>query len=505
MNRLISCFVTVALAAEAASTPLAAQVTLGPEGPVNQERNKKRPSRQEREYRLSVDPARQPEPALKYSLQPGFLQQTPGNGVPYYYRALLMYQQSSAETRDAVEQWLDQPSGDLELGKVKRTLDRLSNVFHSLRTASLREHCDWQWRIGDLERPSEVFSFLLPELGKARSLGRLLALRARVEIAEHRYEDALDTLAIGYKLARDVAEPPTLVNDLVGIAIAEVMTVELIGLIDAPDSPNLYWALAELPRPLIDMRPAMQHEMVLPLRMFPALSDPETAQRTPEEWRDLVIDFFRQIVEIAGSASETGLDGKAPVTEAAALGLVTLGYPRAKRELIEAGYPRDDIEKMSVGQVVAIYQSRTYAHTYHEMFKWMLLPFHEAWQRQQQTQRELRQQGYFGQLGTMREIIPVANLLLPAVGNARRAEVRLSARLDALQAVEALRMYAAEHADRLPSSLSEVTTVPVPVNPVTGKPFPYRLDGATAVLEIPEAPGMRANHTWRIEITVSKP
>ena len=45
--------------------------------------------------------------------------------------------------------------------------------------------------------------------------------------------------------------------------------------------------------------------------------------------------------------------------------------------------------------------------------------------------------------------------------------------------VEALRLYAAEHDGKLPAKLSDIS-VPLPIDPVTGKPFVYAVDGATA-------------------------
>jgi len=38
-----------------------------------------------------------------------------------------------------------------------------------------------------------------------------------------------------------------------------------------------------------------------------------------------------------------------------------------------------------------------------------------------------------------------------------------------------------------------VTVVPVPLNPATGEPFPYKLDAATntATLEVPTNPGLQ--------------
>ena len=53
--------------------------------------------------------------------------------------------------------------------------------------------------------------------------------------------------------------------------------------------------------------------------------------------------------------------------------------------------------------------------------------------------------------------------------------------------VEALRLHAAAHEGQLPARLADIG-VPMPVDPVTGKPFDYDAEGATAHLRGP-APG----------------
>src|SRR5271157_861402 len=71
------------------------------------------------------------------------------------------------------------------------------------------------------------------------------------------------------------------------------------------------------------------------------------------------------------------------------------------------------------------------------------------------------------------------------------AQMKLDRRVAALRVVEAIRLYAASHGGKLPEELNQVTEVPVPEDPATGKPFEYRRDGAAAVLALPEA-GLRA-------------
>jgi hypothetical protein len=84
----------------------------------------------------------------------------------------------------------------------------------------------------------------------------------------------------------------------------------------------------------------------------------------------------------------------------------------------------------------------------------------------------------------------------------RDAQTRLDWQLNALQTVEAIRMHAAA-AGRLPATLAEIKVVPVPQNPVTGQGYEYRLDGDTAVLDLPESDGF-AGVAWRFEITLAK-
>ena len=249
----------------------------------------------------------------------------------------------------------------------------------------------------------------------------------------------------------------------------------------------------------------MQYEKSLPLLMFPILRNPETAQCSPDQWRDMVVRLVQDMLQIEGDSSPPAGISQRVIAQATAVALVTVGYPRAKRELRAAGYQPEQIEQMPVGQVIAIHQSRAYAHVYHEMFKWMYLPFDQAWPRQQHTQETLSGQGYLsGTPLSSRETIPISQLLLPGVTAAHRAETRLSAYLAALQAVEAIRMDAAQHQGRLPASLDQLA-LPVPHNPVTGTPLLYRVEGETAILEIPPAPGLEPKNAWRIELKMDKP
>ena len=110
-------------------------------------------------------------------------------------------------------------------------------------------------------RGPETVEFLLPEFQSSRELARMLALRTRLAIAEHRYDDAIEFMRQQYRLGHDVAKEPFLVCGLIGIAIDGIANGTIIELMANPDSPNMYWALTELPQPAIDLQSAVRFEM----------------------------------------------------------------------------------------------------------------------------------------------------------------------------------------------------------------------------------------------------
>jgi hypothetical protein len=83
------------------------------------------------------------------------------------------------------------------------------------------------------------------------------------------------------------------------------------------------------------------------------------------------------------------------------------------------------------------------------------------------------------------------------------AQARLDRRVAALRVVEAIRMYAATKGGALPESLDNITDVPVPLDPVTGKPFGYHLEGGRAQVSGPSG-GMAPVYRLSYGITVVK-
>jgi hypothetical protein len=461
--------------------------------------------------RLVVDPAAEPRPALKYRFMTPLSERKPGNAAPYYYRAILAFAQYRARVVDAkghpdldnrLDSWAQTTLENLPRAEVHKAIDGFA-AFDNLQEAASRERCDWDWRVQDIEGPKSLY-FLLDEVQQSRGLARLLAVKARLEIAEGRYDDAVDTFRIGYQLARDLAESPFLISGLVGVAVAGILDDQAHTFIGAPKSPNLYWAFTELPRPFIDMRPALEFEVTAPSRIFPFLKDPEHAEHSAEQWADLVSRALHTATSLGGierSQSSYGWQSRLVTT-----GLALRGYTQAKRNLIATGYDAQKIEQMPVGQVIAIDEARFSRYIADESRKWTLVPYAEGWQRLKAVDRELVRGRYLGPPLSGREVIPINSLLLPATSAAIDATIRRDISIAADRVIEAIRMQAAQNGGKLPRTLSEISIVPVPAHPRFGTPFPYRVEGEKATLEVrrmTEAPQPMQEGDYLFEITIA--
>lgn len=442
--------------------------------------------------KLVLRPAAEPRPALRYRLLPGLLEQKPGNAAVVYNKiGLYLGNEGRQKLDDQTAKWQEVPLADLPREEVRKLLAANRQVLDDLDLAARRERCDWELPL----RERDFVSLLLPEIQMTRCLARLLSIQIRLEIAEGQTDRALRGIQTGFALARHVAEGPTLVNGLVGIAIANLMDARLEELIQQPGAPNLYWALTSLPSPLIDMRTAIETEANMLYLTFPELTGLDDMQRSPAYWQ--------QFVDRMGSnmARWTGLTGPASELQvrAAIVALAIKGYPQAKRYLIEHGRSPQQVEAMPVAQVVMVYTMDTYNDLRDQMFKWLYVPYWEARTGIVEMEGRLRSEA------RDREIVPLASLLLPAIGSVHAASARSDRRIALLQTVEALRLYAAAHDGQLPAKLSDVTEAPIPIDPMTGQAFAYRANNSTAVLEAMPPPGMAADSFgYRYEITLGR-
>jgi len=456
--------------------------------------------------KLTLHPAAEPSPALKYRLIPGYWERKPGNAAPFYYRSLLVLNQNQAlkdlqkTEAENLDRWLEQPCEGQVREEIRKWVDSYPRpVLGELREAVYREECNFDFGLHNREG-IELISFLLPEVQEMRSLGRFLRLKARVDISEGKYDQAIESLKFGYQISKDVASEPLLINGLVGIAVASTMNAEAEHWIGSPGSPNLYWALTSLPQPLVDLRPALLQESRLPETMFPFIKDADTADRTAEEWQRIMVDMTKKVQEISGEQNKFDDVARNFVITA----VLMRAYPFAKAELKKAGYDEQKLEKMAVAQVVAIHTQRTVRYIADEFAKAAYLPTRQREEYYNQLEKRLIRDRWIGPGFTSRESIPIASLLMPAVGAALSAQSRHERDLAALKTLEAIRAHLAATGE-LPEKLDDITVLPVPLNPITDQPFPYRRNGEKAILEVPPTGGRPGGQQGKIyELTAAK-
>jgi len=436
---------------------------------------------------VTIHPAAAPNPALKYHLLPTFLESTPGDAVPLYAKALVehmetwrgicdeaLYSKKSSSDLDNVEKWLETPLDKLPRDRVRKLVDSFGgSVKSQLELAVRREHCNWDAPL----RQGHVFEVLLPEVREFRHMARIVALRARLQIAEGKYTDALASLQTGYSMARQVAEQPFVVTNLVGTVIAGMMSDQLLTLCQQPGSPNLYWSITELPSPWIDRWRSVRAEYDGAYLQWPELQAIRHAPYAPEQWNRVLQKVVSETVRYEMLDGGRHLSDKELAARSArVLARALKAVPKSKADLIAPGHTQKDLDAMPPAQIVLVHALETYDRLRDDLLKWWHLPYWQAQEGIEAADRNLES-------AKKRELIPMPSAILPTASSPLFAFVATDRQLAAIRCIEALRLYAATHDGNLPATLDEIKDVPIPLNPVTGKAFGYHLEGKTAVLD----------------------
>jgi hypothetical protein len=476
-------FMLTAAAMLCLSRPASAQTT----APAPQPDEQKIPV-----VKITLHPAAETRPALKYQLLPPIGERKPGNAAVIYNRIPAEYYHFFADDKvwDDLCNLLDAPLSELRREESRVVIQKFNAIIADTVRAAHYESCDWQIPIRD-ECP---FLILLPEAQQTRSFARALAAKARLQIAEGKLEEALQTLQAGYAFARHVAAGQTVIHGLIGKAIAGLMSEQLRELIQQPGAPNLYWAICSLPRPIVDIRPGLDGEFDAFYLSFPKVRDLEKNIMSVEESRLLLEESTDHLNEIfKGLAMQN--PGTKFETRFAALAVILADYPWAKKYLIDGGMAPEKIEAMPVAQVMMISIARHYDEARGDLFKWLYTSDPEALAGLTRFSADFSRK-----MKTRDVFFSIENIFLPGLANVAIAKFTNEREFAALQTLEALRIYAAAHRGRLPDRLSDITEVPVPLDPTQNKPFYYHAEGNTATLESPNPPGSPLDRYLKYEI-----
>jgi hypothetical protein len=435
---------------------------------------------------LILHPAAVPSPALKYPLLPELRDTIPGNAVTHYRQALKNMKQDAPPRHDwdpAMDKWLAVPLKDLPREEVGKFLKQCETTFQEVEAGARSEQCDWE--LTERLRKKGI-SVLLPDVQEMRALAVLLQLRIRYELATGHTDKAVGTLCVGFALARHVADQPTLICALVGVALAAMMENRLEEVIQQPDAPNLYWSLTDLPRPFIDMRKPIQGDRVMAYGSFPGMAemvaDLKAKPLTPEQAEKFISEHG-----LLYNVDNSVLKWLANVKWAKQL---TARHEVAKKLLKDQGRPKELVDAMPHLQVAMLDSFLQYDRLFDSEQQWQSLPFWEA----RPSMEEANKRADKELAGNDGPAIPLAKLLFPAMLKVVSARTRVDRHIAALRCVETVRLYTAAHEGKLPSSLEELKNAPAPLDPVTGKAFNYRVVGDRAFLSCTPFPGQPADN-----------
>lgn len=431
--------------------------------------------------RMTVQPKAAPKPALKYQLLPELREMNPGNPIHEYTRCFAE-QYNFWRSKESVakrEKWQTMPLRDLPVKEIRQWYGysrQGRSLLHYADSAARMETPDWQM-LPRLKRDGT--ETLLPDVQGLRELAGALRVRFRVEIAERHFDDAVFTAKTMLALSRHFNEHPTLIGGLVGVAIGTIALGTVDEMIQQSGSPNLFWALTDLPSPFIDLRKGLQGERTWIEAEMPGLNDSEPMSNTQLQ---RIVDRLQKVVngpkDPEGAVREY-LEGRAK----------NKAHVRAARKrLIEVLAPADPakLDSLPPLQIVLLDERLSHDIVRDDVMKVLALPY---WQAR----------------SVLASIPPIPGdkqsplmMLMSQFGKVKAAQARLDQRIALLRCVEALRLYAAEHDGKLPAKLDDIR-LPLPLDPATGKPFTYIVDGKTAHLH-----GEPLGVEVRYEVTIGK-
>lgn len=428
--------------------------------------------------RMTVQPRPAPKPALKYQLLPELREMNPGNPIQGYLKSFMEqnYLFADKKVNEDRNKWREMPLKDLPLKDMQ--LYCTNNGLRQADYAARLDTPDWQIL---LKLKSDGVNLLIPDIQKFRLLADVIQFRFRVEIAERRFGDALTTAKTMLALSRHCGEHPTLIGELVGVAIGTIALSRVDEMIQQPGCPNLFWALTDLPIPFLDFRKGLQGERVWVEAELTGLDDHEPMS---EKQLHKVVDRLVRAAnnaKIEDSSVRQWLEERSRNKE---------HLSAARKRLVEALEPADPtkFESFPPLQIVLLDEKLTFEVRRDELTKALALPYWQA--------RTVFEFESIPPLPKDKET-PLT-LMIAQYTKVKGAQARVDQRIGLMRCVEALRIYAAEHDGKLPAKLEDIR-LPLPVDPATGKPFSYKVDGKTAYLH-----GEPLSIRVRYEVTIGK-
>jgi hypothetical protein len=440
----------------------------------------KRPANQPEVRAFELTAVAPPTPALKYQLlYDNLVERRSGNAAMLYLDAVLLM---GADAKEKAGQALDARDAKNMAG-FNQLADSLAvpSVFQELKLAAQREECDWQPPFREMGAQT-----LLPHLHPmVQGLAKLVVVRALRQIDQGDVAGALETLRLGYEMSEKIGHEPVLVSALVSLKTTAMMNDCLAQLMNRPEAPNLYWALAEYPSRRAIFRRAFDGERQFIAASVPVMTMKVAGEKlTADDWRSVLKTIADVVTEFEGTPEHVD-----PLKDTSSAVLQRAQHDYAQSNQLTL----DEVAKLDPAIVLGTYYFAQYELAADDRFKLRGLPY---------PVQLAMCDAYAASLEQSIAEQPANPLLktLPALQKCVVPFARADRELAALTAIEALRSYAAASGGKLPARLEDATATPVPENPLTGRPFEYHLDGDTATLADTQAPPELPTLTYTVKI-----
>lgn len=447
---------------------------------------------------VTLFPRMSPDPKLHYRLWPAPEKRRSRSAMVAVNRALLLVAQvSSTQKRrflEGYDLWSTLPVNQLPVDEAKSSYRAFQTAIEVLRSGE--NWMDLKYDLGLEDMSSrEKIATLLPEYQEMRDLARLLCIRARVAAAERRWDDTVSDLRLGFRLSEVASQgTDTLLSRLIGIAIADVMMDTIHAMIQIPDCPNLYWALAGLPVDrLFEMREALEYESTLASHIGNVADLPEL----PEE----IIGEDKALIRIKEIADAYSTDFQSPETPAATLSLrqmstgiyITMMVQPSRELLAESPLWKDRVAELSDAEAVLRASDFELSRIRENWLAWSSLPPYLWKDYEKELSDAMKAASRSNSIGAR-----FARLTLPSVRRAASVGLEAKQKHHRLITLEALRLHAAGTGS-LPESIDRLSPAPAWKDPLSGESFGY-VRKSTTQATITRAAGSGNQNDLELEI-----
>ncbi len=190
---------------------------------------------------LTVYPVPQTAGAAELQLLPKAQELTDADAFPFYVKAVKLLPKDMDWQK--IKAWRQMPVSQLSQEEVGPVLRQFGTSLPLFEQAGKCKRCDWPL---SFEGDPPI------DLTACRNMVFLLALRARVELARGDCASCVGTLRTGLALAKHLAEGPSAIHLLVGVAVGAIVYGGIEQYVQQPGALSLEAAIQAIPRPLFD-------------------------------------------------------------------------------------------------------------------------------------------------------------------------------------------------------------------------------------------------------------